>query len=288
MVIRTNLQHIIIFWLFFCGTSESANILGIFPIGGISHYAPAEAVLKALAARGHNITVITSYPQKQSTPNFRDIDVSKIKGVAINSLSFDLVRYVLQSVTNNFNFIANISRTYCEIAFAIPEVRDLLNEKFDLVITEMFGSDCNVGFAWKFKTPLVSLTSSRALPWVYSRVGSPVNPAYMHQIHVDYGIPMTFWERLMNTGYYLYYSVFYEMYHNGPVTDEMSRKFFGPDVPPVRDIVHNTSLVLVNSHFTTEASYPFTPNFIQIGGIHVKPTKPLPPVRISLLNMRSG
>ncbi|KAL6954035.1 glucuronosyltransferase [Sarracenia purpurea var. burkii] len=49
---------------------------------GISHYAPAQAVLKALADQGHDVTVITSYPQKPPVDNFRDIDVSEVVGVA--------------------------------------------------------------------------------------------------------------------------------------------------------------------------------------------------------------
>lgn len=264
----------------FSSTSESARILGIFPIGGISHYAPAEAILKALAARGHNVTAVSSYPQKTPLSNFRDVDVSKARGLAINSLSFDLVRTVLQSYINNFFFIPNISRTYCEVAFATPEVHNLLNEQFDLVITEIFGADCSVGFAWRFKAPLISVISSRPLPWAYSRVGSPVNPAYMRQIQVDYPVPMNFWQRLQNTWYYLFYTFGYQYLHNGPETDLISRKYFGPEVPPVREIVKNTSLVFVNSHFTTDAPYPTTPNFVEIAGIHVKKPKPLPAVSI--------
>lgn len=264
---------------YLCSTSESARILGVFPIGGISHYAPAQAVLKALADQGHDVTVITSYPQKPPVDNFRDIDVSEVVGVATNSLSFGIVKTALQSTTNNFNQIVNVSRTYCQIAFSLPKIRNLMDEKFDLVITEIFGSDCSVGFAWHFNAPLISVISSRSLPWVQSRVGSPVNPSYMRQVHVDYSLPMTFWQRLKNTAYYLYFSIFYDLFHNGPVTEQMSRNFFGPRVPSVKDIVQNTSLVFVNSHFTIESAYPATPNLIEIGGIHIKPTNPLPAVR---------
>ncbi|XP_065222649.1 UDP-glucosyltransferase 2-like isoform X2 [Planococcus citri] len=262
--------------LYSSSSCEGARILGVFPIGGISHYAPAEAVLKALAARGHDVTVISSYPQKTPLKNFHDIDVSKVKRNAVNSLSFDLVRTALQSASNNFYYVAEVSRTYCEVAFSMPEVQALLDEKFDLVMTEIFGADCNVGFAWKYKAPLVSLISSRPLPWTYSRVGSPQNPSYMRQVHIDYSLPMTFWQRLENTYYYLYFSVFYDLHHNGPLTDKMSKEFFGPRVPSVRDIVQNTSLVLVNSHHSVESAYPLTPNFIEIGGIHIKKAKPLP------------
>ena len=55
--------------------AEAANILAIFPFPGRSQYIVVEPLLKALAARGHNLTVISGYPQKQAVPNFRDIAV---------------------------------------------------------------------------------------------------------------------------------------------------------------------------------------------------------------------
>jgi glucuronosyltransferase len=46
-----------------CST-QAANILGIFPAPFISHQLTFQAVMKALAARGHQITVISPNPLK--------------------------------------------------------------------------------------------------------------------------------------------------------------------------------------------------------------------------------
>jgi len=46
-----------------CST-QAANILGIFPTPSISHQLPFQAIMKALAARGHQITVISPNPLK--------------------------------------------------------------------------------------------------------------------------------------------------------------------------------------------------------------------------------
>lgn len=48
-------------------TSESDRILGILPYTSYSHHQPIIILLKHLAHRGHNITVITSRPIKVST-----------------------------------------------------------------------------------------------------------------------------------------------------------------------------------------------------------------------------
>jgi hypothetical protein len=56
-------------WLLLLGAvcySRGARILGIFPTPSISHQLPFQAIMKALAARGHQITVISPDPLKVS------------------------------------------------------------------------------------------------------------------------------------------------------------------------------------------------------------------------------
>lgn len=55
------------------------NILAIFPTMAKSHYFDGEALLKGLAADGHQVTVISTYPQKTPIPNFHDYPVFGIK-----------------------------------------------------------------------------------------------------------------------------------------------------------------------------------------------------------------
>jgi hypothetical protein len=46
-----------------CST-KAARILGIFPTPSFSHQLPFQAIMKALASRGHHITVISPNPLK--------------------------------------------------------------------------------------------------------------------------------------------------------------------------------------------------------------------------------
>jgi glucuronosyltransferase len=46
-----------------CST-QAARILGIFPTPSISHQLTFQAIMKALAARGHQVTVISPNPLK--------------------------------------------------------------------------------------------------------------------------------------------------------------------------------------------------------------------------------
>lgn len=60
------------------GFGNSANILGIFPFAGPSQYILVQPYLKNLAARGHQVTVINAFPQKEPIANFIDIPVLEV------------------------------------------------------------------------------------------------------------------------------------------------------------------------------------------------------------------
>lgn len=76
------------FLLFFliCATN-SARILGIYPLPGHSHYKLGTALFKELAVRGHDVTVISPFSEKDFPKNgtYRDITLDSFniaKGTA--------------------------------------------------------------------------------------------------------------------------------------------------------------------------------------------------------------
>lgn len=68
-------------------------------------------------------------------------------------------------------------------------------------------------------------------------------------------------------------------------SNRIAKQFFGPDLPDLRDLVYETSLLLVNSHFSINQARPTVPNFIEVGGLHINDPKPLPPVCYSILHI---
>ncbi|XP_060833725.1 UDP-glucosyltransferase 2-like [Rhopalosiphum padi] len=257
--------------------ADGANILGVFPINGRSHWVVYESVMKALAARGHNVTVITSFPQKAPVANYTDIDVSATFPAAMNTVGIEMVLKYLSSVFANQWFIADHQMNICRKAQKLPQVQALLRSdiKFDAVFTEIFGADCDVGFAYHFKAPLLSIMSSSHLPWSYDRVGGPDNPSYIPTIVTRAAGKMNFKERMINTLYYIYFKLAWKYYSEWPA-NELLKENFGPDVPHINEIVYNTSMVFVNGHFSLDGPRPLVPNMVEIGGIHVKPPRPLP------------
>lgn len=70
---------------------EGLKVLGILPLGSNSHFAIGQAIVKSLHKAGHDVTVLSPYPQKKPLANFRDISSADViekykKGSA--SLSF--------------------------------------------------------------------------------------------------------------------------------------------------------------------------------------------------------
>lgn len=54
------------------------TILSVLPFGSKSHFAIGHAITKSLHNAGHEVTVISPYPQKKKLPNYHDIDVSSV------------------------------------------------------------------------------------------------------------------------------------------------------------------------------------------------------------------
>lgn len=80
----------IIFVALFLTETHTAKILSLFAYPGPSQYIMASALLKGLAERGHQVTSISTFPQKKPLKNFRDIPILE------NSKLFDRKYYKLK------------------------------------------------------------------------------------------------------------------------------------------------------------------------------------------------
>ncbi|XP_066998494.2 UDP-glucosyltransferase 2 [Anabrus simplex] len=255
--------------------THGARIFGFFYFQGKSHFLIFESLLKGLAERGHEVVVVSHYPQKNKINNYTDISIQGSLPPLLNGFSVDKVRNF--HALNFFHFQWNENVEFCETVLNHPEVQKLINsdEKFDLVVTGLFGVDCWPGFAYKFKAPTIAIVSSVASPWANRRVGNPDNPSYIPNFFLSYRAPMDFRERLINSLTYLFTS-WGQYYRAEQVTDRMLRKYFGEDMPPSSELINNISLVFINSHFSINQPRPAVPAFIEVGGLHIKPPQQLP------------
>lgn len=262
------------------GVSVSGyKILGIFPHTGKSHFDVFEPLMKALAAKGHEVTVISHFPQQEPLRNYRDVS---LKGTAPPLVHIFNVadykgrwyeKYVSSFVLYYFGYQS------CVAGLASQPIQDFLkvNQTYDLIVMEYFNTDCYLGFAHKFKAPLISVGSCSLMPWLNERFANPDNPSYIPVNLMPYSDRMSFLERVENTVSYVCNGITSFLFMEIP-SNVLAKRYFGSDVPNLREIAYNTSLMLENVHFSLTLPRPQVPNVIDVGGIHIGKIKTLPEV----------
>ena len=85
---------------------------------------------------------------------------------------------------------------------------------------------------------------------------------------------MNFWQRLEN---WLVAKGMKHLYRLIEIGDnQLISAKFGDGIPDVADVKLETSLILVNQHYSLNGPRPLTPGVIEIGGVHVEEDTPLP------------
>lgn len=180
-------------------------------------------------------------------------------------------------VIMNLPFLSQMGIDMTRNVLEHPNVQKLIksNQKFDAVIVEQFNNDALKGFSWHFKAPLIILSSMGANQWVNPLVGNPGPPSYIPDILLSYSDHMTFCERVKNTLFTIAAELTRHLYFF-PRQNDLLQEFFPNPPPHLDDVLYNASIVLLNSHVSTNQPKPHVPAMIEVGGYHIKPPKKLP------------
>lgn len=260
---------------------QKFRILGLFGYPGKSHFDVFKPLLEELARRGHDVTVISYFPRVKNSeplPNYRDVDLTRKENKhAVNAITLENMAYSVLDILRGQAYLKLWSIENCQDALANAEVRRLINStaRYDLIITEIFNSDCLLGFVHKFQAPFIALSSHQIMPWANARFGNPDDPSYIPTIFLGFSTRMSFFERVLNVAALWRYKYTFNFEFNRPV-QSMVEEAFGPNVPPLGEIAKNVSALLVNTHHSLHGVRPYLPNVVQVGGLHIQPSKPLP------------
>nr|XP_018906826.1 PREDICTED: UDP-glucuronosyltransferase 2B1-like [Bemisia tabaci]XP_018906827.1 PREDICTED: UDP-glucuronosyltransferase 2B1-like [Bemisia tabaci] len=255
------------------------KILGLFPYNGQSHIVMFKSIMKGLTERGHEVHVLSHYPQQTPIANYTDLSVLGSIELPNNQMPFDHFETI--GKLDIFNILGTlVLYSKIEEHAAVMEseaVQKLLksNERYDLIITESFVPDMMLGFVHKFKAPLVLLSSCGLPPWTSDFLANPQNPAFVPHFLSQFSPRMSFFERVRNTAGLITNLVAWHAFFV-PANERIMRRHFGDDVPPILDILKSTSLILGNSHSTIHGGRPFASTVVDVGGVHVEPAKRLP------------
>lgn len=261
--------------------TSKLNILAVFPHPGLSHFHFFRELLNELHKRGHQLTVISHFPRNNlNSSSYRDIDLRQAGELYKDAM--DLGNFEMSTLTRIPMEIAKLrdwGLDYCRRTLNNPKVKELIRSKdaYDLVITEVFNSDCGLGFVHRFNAPFVALSSHELLAWADQRMGNVDNPSHIPAWLVGLSPRMSFAERLINSLASVYLNFAFTMTYVPP-TQRLLNDAFGPgDVPSIVDIAKQTSAILVNTHYSLHGARPMLPNVVQVGGIHIpRGVGPLP------------
>lgn len=260
------------FILWFIHEAVCANILGIFPIEASSHQVIFDAYMSELHHRGHNVTVYSHFPNIASE-QYKRIKISNTSIVNPNYVTMDRMYSpsILNSYKHMFYMVTNgeiytKSNVLTEL-YAHPE------DAYDLIVIETCNTDLYLALVERFKAPFIAWTTSPIFVWSADRMGVSSHPAYIPVLLTSYGTHMDFIERMFNT--LLRSMAFYRYYIDSSIiSQEIASKRYKSS-SPLRELVLRTSFLFVNTHYTVWGSRPLPPNVVEVGGLHIKPPKPL-------------
>lgn len=179
-------------------------------------------------------------------------------------------------------FLNDVQQHTCHTAFNHPDLQLALHtQHYDLVITELLASRCDLYLASHLGIPHVAIMSSQMLTWYHDSFGSPSNPSYITTLNSRYPKPETFVQRFWNFVDYVTICMYFKYIDSGATA--MGRRYFGNDRPHAEALLRNVSMVFLNTHLNFDLSKPLVTNFKEIGGIHLKPLKSLPTVRMYII-----
>uniref|UniRef100_A0A2M3Z1Z1 UDP-glucuronosyltransferase n=1 Tax=Anopheles braziliensis TaxID=58242 RepID=A0A2M3Z1Z1_9DIPT len=266
--------------LVLAAVSQCANaykVLGLFPHPGQSHFHFFQPILKGLAEAGHEVTVVSHFPEKSPPANYVDVPLEGMTSLS-DSVSFELFEYRPGfGHFMEFFMLYSWGKQACENALNSAAIRTVLESKvqYDLVLLEQFNSDCMLGVAHLLNAPYIGLSSCPLMPWHYDRVGNPIIPSYVPSLFMGYTERMDFSQRLANWITVQSFKLLYSWF-NDAAANKLLRERFGEGViPDVRDLQQRTAMMFVNQHFALSGPKPLSPTVLEIGGVHIQEFQPL-------------
>lgn len=257
----------------------TAKILGVFPTPSVSHQVVFRALMKDLAAKGHELIIMTPDPFPIDNPNVTQIDWHSSYKVFQKGLNFVEFKNSGTDETDFKNFFFPALMDCIETQLNHPEVKKLISErhkhKFDLMIYEGLLNYAMLGFAEIFDVPVIQMTSLDDSNMNHDWMGNPVNRVlYPDIIFAFQEERLTFFERWKVLKHIL--KAFNFKNEMESKVNSMIKKHFPIENPDMTKMRHRVQLLMTNTVPALGYLRPLLPNTIQLGFMHIEPPKPLP------------
>lgn len=223
---------------------------------------------------------MSPFPMENPPENYTSIDLSEMKEDFAGGANDLLARENMQmNIISKFKFLYTNTLRMTNITLQHPEMKKLLksNEKFDLLILDLFLTDALLGLSTVFDCPVVALSANGPHSWVIDAFGSPPASSVPH-MYSDFTNRMNLGRRLEDAVFYFMETIFVKIYHL-PQQEQLFNQVFAASKQTFDQVRKNSvAIALVNSHFSISFPKPFLPNMIEVPGMQVNEEmlKPLP------------
>ncbi|XP_017866751.1 PREDICTED: UDP-glucuronosyltransferase 2B13 isoform X1 [Drosophila arizonae] len=269
--------------------ARPANILAVYAFPGKSHFMMHTALIKELVESGHNVTMITAFSlsAQQLGSNYTELLIEPVYDFWHDvKLSFGVQHLFDLTQMKNYDFLKMleiIGLKTTEHALRQPKVQALINARqtegvFDLLLAEQFYQEAFLALAYKYNIPIVT-TSTLGYENHMSQMMGLITPwSFVPHGFMPFTDRMSFMERVHNT-YVSLYEDFDRLLSYFPKMDAITERYFGQvfaEVPKVRHMETQISVMLLNSHAPLTTARPTVDAMVPVGGMHIYPPKPLP------------
>ncbi|XP_055535915.1 UDP-glycosyltransferase UGT5-like [Wyeomyia smithii] len=253
--------------------SDGSKILAVFPSTSKTNYLFGQVLFEELASRGHEITVISPFELQYDSENIKQIKLTgmfaHLEDYGINANIF--TKWDRSSLYGKNNLIYGTA-AMADYTLGHPKVQELMKSDatFDLLILDQVPTDSLLGLAFHYGIPAIVYSSTATNKFTNEMVANPHNPSYNPISELGYSDQMTFVQRFWNTIVSLSEQFNYKFFYL-PSQEAVYQRHFGrKNLPPLLDLIHNVSLVMVNTHPVINHPRPLVPSMIEVGGLHLR------------------
>lgn len=273
-------MRLLAFLLMICSEAVSGyHVLFVNSMGTRSHLIQMAALAEELLERGHQVTGILFGSLNIKQENYTEIVLPYDFKALVKEHSKMLMEKGGTSLFNPKMFLwsyqmrGELWKSVTRALFNEEGVKQLLKTKpnIDAVITVLHSG---AFFGEYFDCPIIQFSPAGPVPFQMLGTGNIMNPSIQPLLTSPFIEPLTFYQRLINHFSLTLFDLTMDKAADG-IHEAQGTIKEGIDHP--KEILRKrTALVIACSHYVTHGSWPYLPNVIEVGGLHLKEAKPLP------------
>ncbi|XP_050694529.1 UDP-glucosyltransferase 2-like [Eriocheir sinensis] len=253
--------------------TEHYRVLILSPLASRSQYHLCSSLAEALGGAGHDVTLVTSFNSKSSSKHA----VRHVHTGANNSMLEEMNLFELHdNPSNTFSVFVEVFRIIGRQMWEKENIKQLWRERntFHAIVIISYINEMATPFLLDYQGVYISLCTPGIEIRTFSNQANWLPFSVVPSIFTDFTQQMTFLERAINPLNYLLHCISYSLTML-PAAQNLLQEFF-PDMPPLRTLYSNSSLTLINGHFSIDGQVPLLPTQVEIGTINTKRPETLP------------